>query len=80
MEPNEIVKSKHMCFIHLIYKLENLGKILSNMNCANKMLKLMCRVWEAQVTLIKESRDLKTLDIIIMFEKLTKHEHRLKRL
>lgn len=40
----------------------------------------MCREWQPKVTIIKESHDLKTLDVSTLFEKLTEHEHELKKL
>lgn len=43
-----------MCFIHLINKLENLHKILSDQDCANKVLRSMFKKWKPKVTTIKE--------------------------
>lgn len=45
MEPNEIVASIHMRFSYIINKIENLGNTTSNQDCANKILKSMCRAW-----------------------------------
>lgn len=38
------------------------------------------RMWQPKVTIIYESRDLTTLNMITLFEKLTKHELELRRL
>lgn len=67
-----------ICFIHLIIKLYILGKSLSNHNYANKILMSMCRECQPKVTSIRESHDLKTLDISTLFEKLTEHEKEMK--
>lgn len=42
MQPSEIVESMQMHFLHIINKLENLDKYLSNQDCANKILRSMC--------------------------------------
>lgn len=43
MEPKEFVESMQTRFLHLINKLNNLGKYVSNKDCANKILSSMCR-------------------------------------
>lgn len=40
----------------------------------------MCNKWQPKVTIIKESHDLKTSDVLTMFEKLTENNHGLKKL
>lgn len=67
-------------FLHLINKLNNLGNFISNKDCANKILRSMCREWQPRVTAIKDSNDLSTLDITKLFGKIVEHENELKRL
>lgn len=43
MEPEEIVAFMQMRFFHLINKLDILGKTASNQDCANKILRSMCK-------------------------------------
>lgn len=77
MEPGESVESMHTRFLHLIDKLNNLGKSISNKNSANKILRSMCMEWKPKVTTIKESNDLNT-DITMLFGKLVEHENNMK--
>lgn len=44
------------------------------------MFRSMNKKWQPKVTTIKESHDLKTLDVFTLLGKLTDHEHKLKRL
>lgn len=53
---------------------------MSNHNCVNKILKSIYREWQPKITIIKESHDLKTLDMSTLFGKLDEHEHESKRL
>lgn len=80
VEPGEIVASMQMRFSHIINKLENLGKTTYNQDYDNKILRSMCKEWQPKVTAIKESHDLKTLDMSTLFGKLTEREHELNRL
>lgn len=80
MELGEFVESIQTRFLHLIRKLNNLGKSTSNKYCANKILRSMCREWKLKVTTIKDSNYLNTLDIIKLFGKLIGHVNELKRL
>lgn len=75
MEPGETVASMQMRFSHIINEFENLGMTTSNQDYANNILRSICREWQPKVTAIKESHDLKTLDMLTIFGKLTKHEH-----
>lgn len=75
MEPEELVESMQTRFLHLINKLDKLGKTISKKDCANKILRYMCREWQPKVTTIKESNDLTSLDIIKLFRNLIEHEN-----
>lgn len=63
IEPREFVESMQTHFLHLINKLYNLGKFVSNKDCANKILRFMCRERQLKVTSIKEYNNLNTLDM-----------------
>lgn len=74
----EFVEFMQTRFLHLISKLNNLRKTFSNKDCANKILRFMSREWQPNITTIKESNNLSSFDSIKLFEKLTKHESKLK--
>lgn len=72
--------STQMRFSHMINKLENMSKTVSNQVYVNEILSSMCREWQSKVTIIKDTQDLKTLDMYILFGKLIEHEHELESL
>lgn len=53
MEPGESISSMQTRFLHLINKLENLGKTFSNKNYANKILRYVCMKKNLKVPSIK---------------------------
>jgi len=55
MEDGEIISSMQIWYTHIINKLQNLGKIISNQDCTNKILRCMTKEWQPKVTSIKES-------------------------
>lgn len=59
-----------MLFIHIINKLENLGK-----NYLTRIMLKSVKVYVHGMT--TWSHDLKTLNITTLFEKITQHEHEL---
>lgn len=80
MDPREFVSYVYMRFSQIINKLENLENTLSDQDCSNKILRSMWKEWQSKMIAIKESKDVKTLDISTIFGKLNEHEHELKRL
>jgi len=64
-----------MRFTHIVNKLQNLGKTISNQDCTNKILRCMTKEWQPNVTAIKESQNLNDLSMITLFGKLKEHEH-----
>lgn len=66
----ETLASMHKRCFHIIKKLENLGNTISNQDCANKVLRLYEGKWQPKVTTIKESNELKTLDISTIYTKM----------
>lgn len=80
MEQGETIAAMQIRFIHLVNKLEMLGKTISNHDCANKILRSMNREWQPKVTAIKEAQNLRTLEITALFGKLKEHEREIIRL
>jgi len=76
----EIIASMQMRFTHIVNKLQNLGKDISNQDCTNKVLRCMTRDWQPKVTAIKESQNLNTLGITTLFWNLNEHEHEILQL
>ena len=79
MEDGETIPSMQMRFTHIVNKLQNLGKTISNQDCTNKILRCMTKEWQPVVTAIKESKNLNALSMIILFGKLKEHEHAINR-
>ena len=75
----ETIFSMQMRFTHILNKLQNLGKTISNQDCTNKTLRCMTKEWQPKVTSIKESQNLNTLSMITVFGKLKEHEHEINR-
>jgi putative protein kinase ArgK-like GTPase of G3E family len=80
MEDGETISSKQMRFTHIVNKLQNIGKNISNQDRTNKVLRCMTREWQPKVTTIKESQNLNNIGITTLFVKLKEHEHEILRL
>ena len=79
MEDCETISSMQMRFIHIVNKLQNLGKTISSQDCTNKISRCMTKEWQPKVTAIKESKNLNVLSMITLFGKLKEHEHEITR-
>jgi len=79
MNDDETISFMQMIFTHIVNKLHNLGKTVSNEDCTNKILRCMTREWQPKVTAIKESQNLNALSMITLFGKLKEHEHEINR-
>jgi antirestriction protein len=79
MEDGETISSMQMRFTHIVNKLQNLGKTISNQDCTNKILRCRIKEWQPKVTGIKESQNLNALSMITLFGKLKEHEHEINR-
>ena len=75
MKDGETISSMQIRFTHIIDKLQNLGKTISNQDCTNKILRCMTKKWHPKVTAIKEAQNLNVLSMITLFGKLKEHEH-----
>jgi hypothetical protein len=79
MEDGGTISSMQMRFTHIVNKLQNLGKTISNQDCTNKILRCMTKEWQPKVTTIKESQNLNALSMITLFGKIKEHEHKINR-
>ena len=79
MKDGETISSMQIRFTHIIDKLQNLGKTISNQDCTNKILRCMTKEWHPKVTAIKEAQNLNVLSMITLFGKLKEHEHEINR-
>ena len=79
MKDGETISSMQMRFTHIVNKLQNLGKIISNQDCTNKILRCMTKERQPKVTAIKESQNLNALSMITLFGKLKVNEHEINR-
>jgi len=79
MKDGETISSMQMRFTHIVNKLQNLGKTISNQDCTNKILRCMTKEWQPKVTAIKESQNLNALSMITLCSKLKEHEHGINR-
>jgi len=68
-----------MRFTHIVNKLKNLGKTISNQDCTSKILRCMTKEWQPKVTTIKEAQNLNALSMLTLFGKLKDHEHEINR-
>ena len=75
MEDGESISFMQMRFTHIVNKLQNFGKNISNQDCTNKILRCTTKEWQPKVTAIKESQNLNVLSMITLFGKLKEHEH-----
>jgi len=75
MNDGETMSSMQMRFTHIVNKLQNLGKTISNQDSTNKILRCMTREWQPKVTAIKKSQNLNALSMVTLFGKLKEHEH-----
>jgi len=79
MNDGKTISSMQMRFTHIVNKLQNLGKTISNQDCTNKILRCMTRQWQPKFTAIKESQNLNALSMITLYGKLKEHEHEINR-
>lgn len=68
MEDGESISSIQTRFTHIVKKLKNLGKDISNQNFTIKVYKCMTRYRQPKVTAIKESKNLNTVSITTLWQ------------
>jgi hypothetical protein len=74
MEVGETISSTQMIVTHIVNKLQNIRKIISNQDWTNKILRCMTKEWQPKVTTIMESQNFNVLSMITLFGKLKEHE------
>jgi len=79
MNDGETISSMRMRFTHIVNKLQNIGKTISNQGCTNKILRCMTREWQPKVTAFNEAQNLNALSMITLFGKLKEHQHETNR-
>jgi len=60
--------------LHIVNHLLSLGKTFDKVELNIKILKSLNRAWQPKVTVISESRDLTSMNIVTLFGKLREHE------
>uniref|UniRef100_A0A151UHH4 UBN2 domain-containing protein n=1 Tax=Cajanus cajan TaxID=3821 RepID=A0A151UHH4_CAJCA len=80
MNPHENIEDMQKRFAHIINHLASLGKLFSNEDLINKVLRCLSREWQPKVTAITESKNLSTMSLASLFGKLQEHEMELMRL
>ena len=67
MKPGENIQDMQKRFIHIINHLRALGKVFSNEDLINKVVRCLNRNWQPKVTAISESRDLSMMSFATLF-------------
>jgi len=78
MSKEESIKEMYEHFSTLVYKSNMLGKPYSDLEVVHKILRILLRNFEAKVTTIQESKDLKTIKVKDPIENLTTYEMEVK--
>ena len=74
MNQNETIQDMQKRFTHIVNRLASLGKIFSNEDLINKVLRCLSRQWKPKVIAIAKSRDLINMSLATLFRKLQEHE------
>jgi len=78
MSKEENIKEMYGRLSTLIYKSRSLGKPYSELEVVRKILRILPRNFEAKVTAIQESKDLKTVKVEELIGNLTTYELEVK--
>jgi len=70
MNPNENIQDMQKRFTHIVNHFASLGKIFTNEDLINKVLRCLSKEWQPKVTAITESRDLTNMSLATLFGKL----------
>ena len=63
MEPTESISEMYTRFTNIVNGMRSLGKIISNGELVNKLLRSLPASWDAKVTAIEEAKDVNTLPL-----------------
>ena len=77
MKNGETISELQTRFTHIVNHLLALGKTFQNDDLNIKILNCLTRTWEPKITAIKEFKDLASMSIEALFEKLLAYEHEL---
>ncbi|KAK5813068.1 hypothetical protein PVK06_028514 [Gossypium arboreum] len=78
MKPEEDIKALLDRFTNIINGLKSCGKTYPNKEVVRKMLRSLPKAWEAKVTAIEETKNLKALSLDELIGSLLTHEIRIK--
>ena len=74
MEPSEIISAMFSRFTDIINGLKSLGRVYSNADLVQKILRSLPDKWDPKVTAIQEAKDLNTLPLDELLGSLITHE------
>ena len=77
MKNGETILELQTRFTHIVNHLLGLGKMFEGDELSIKILNYLTRNWEPKITMIKESRDLASMSMEALFEKLLAYEYEL---
>ena len=78
MEPTESISEMYTRFTNIVNGMRSLGKIISNGELVNKLLRSLPASWDAKVTAIEEAKDVNTLPLEQLLGSLMTYELSLK--
>ena len=79
MKPSEIISKMFTRFTDIINGLKNLGRVYSNSDLVDKVLRSLPDKWDSKVTAIQEAKDLNSLPLEELLGSLITHELTIKR-
>ena len=80
MQKGESICDVQKRFSHIVNHLMSLGKKFDEEELNIKVLKCLNRTWQPKVTAISESKDLTSMTVASLFDKLREHEIEIQRL
>ena len=78
MEPSETISDMFTRFTNIVNGLKSLGKIYTNQELVNKILRSLPSTWDAKSTAIQEAKDLATLPLEQLIGSLMTYEMNLQ--
>ncbi|XP_038697229.1 uncharacterized protein LOC119994963 [Tripterygium wilfordii] len=79
MKPNECISDMFARLTTICNELQSLGKVYSNADRVQKVLRSLPKTWKDKVTAIQEAKDLQTLKLEELIGSLMTHEIELKK-
>ena len=73
----ETISELQTRFTHIVNHFLGLGKMFEDDELNIKILNYLTRTWDLKITMIKESKDLASMSMEALFEKLFAYEHEL---